>query len=159
MSCDFLIAKVATLVFDLGNILDAILPPQLSEKSKHFGGALDEFQAILAQSFEFDKFTHGFGPGVVLVTILKLKQFLGAENLNQGLVSLKSELKSKEYEESIGPLKLKIQPRPEIPITEEDQEEMKRWERDTQKRKRKANKHSSDEEDNKRKLVDKNRQR
>ena len=125
MSCDFLITKVATLVFDLGNILDAIPPPQLSEKSKNFGEALDEFEAILAQSFEFDKLTHGFGPGAVSVTILKLKQFLGAENLSQGLVSLKSELKSKEYEESIGPLKLKIQPRPEIPITEEDEEEMK----------------------------------
>ena len=59
------------------------------------------------------------------MTILKLKQFLGAENLSQGLVSLKSELKSKEYKESIRPLKLKIQPRPEIPITEEDEEEMK----------------------------------
>ena len=50
MSCDFLIAEVATLVFDLRNILDAILPPQLSEKSKNFGEALDEFEAILASS-------------------------------------------------------------------------------------------------------------
>ena len=74
---NFALAEVTSMVFDMGNILDAIPPPKLSDDVKTIGEALDQFDSILSTSYEYDKLTHGFGPGAAL--ILKVKDFGNAK--------------------------------------------------------------------------------
>ena len=68
------------------------LLPKLSDDVKTIGEALDQFDSILSASYEYDRFTHGFGPGAAWMHILKLKQFLGMQNLNQELLDHNSDV-------------------------------------------------------------------
>ena len=81
----------------------------LSEALSLFGDELS------TSNLEFECLTHGFGPGVVLLVVTKLKDFLGEHNL-QMTVSKNTKDKHQELSESISPLVLKIGISDPVPI-------------------------------------------
>ena len=71
------------MIYDLGRIMQAARQPKLQgdgnvtlyEAFSFFGDELS------TDNIEFDRLTHGFGPGVVSLMLTKIKDFVGENNL------------------------------------------------------------------------------
>ena len=81
-------AEVANIMYDLGRIMQVVKQPilkcdvTLCDTLSLFGDELS------TTNLEFDRIMHGFGPGVVSLILMKLKDFLGEQNLQITVVKM-----------------------------------------------------------------------